>query len=422
MPLTTRGRLRIEQVDVKKLVPWENNPRTNDQAVNPVANSIKQFGFNVPILCNKGYRIIAGHTRWKAAKKLGLRTVPVVQLNLSDKEQAAFAIVENKTGELADWSTSKLKEILNELHSEDGNLRVLGFTSAELRRLLGAEVVRENAIPEPTNVTRTAPNTLWKLGRHRLFCGDSRHKKTWTHLLGDTKVDHVFAGPPYFNQRAYSHWDDYSAYLQDMDAVMAQCRAAMKKGAVLAWNIGNGSSTHHAHVIHHGGLLEENGFCFLDMIAWVKPGANYSIPRHANIKRHRHYYPSHQWEALLVYQKLGTMAEMRPEAVIYLSSHPTDVWEVPPVQDQQRKFGHPAICPVELPYRTIEAYVPAEGCVLDPFGGSGTTLLAAERTGRRAFLIENNPCYCDIILRRWENFTGNRARRINRLISAGVLP
>ena len=136
MEQTTHNRLQIQHVDVGKLTPWARNPRVNEQAVNPVAKSIKQFGFNVPILCNKEYRIIAGHTRWLAAKKLGLRKVPVVQLDLNRRDEAAFAIAENKTGELADWDMPKLKEILDELHSEDLDLRNLGFSHAQLDALL----------------------------------------------------------------------------------------------------------------------------------------------------------------------------------------------------------------------------------------------------------------------------------------------
>lgn len=136
MKKTKHSRLQIEHVDVEKLLPWEKNPRENEQAVGPVAKSIKQFGFNVPILCNKDYRIIAGHTRWMAARNLGLRQVPVVQLNLSRRDEAAFSIAENKTGELADWDTPKLKEILDELHAEDLDLGNLGFSNAQLDALL----------------------------------------------------------------------------------------------------------------------------------------------------------------------------------------------------------------------------------------------------------------------------------------------
>ena len=407
----TASRLRIRHVDPGKLKPWEKNPRKLKYAVGPVVRSIKQFGFNVPILCNADLRVIAGHARLEAAKRLGMEKVPVAVLPLEGNDCELFAIAENKTGELADWDTPKLKEILDGLRSEKCALDALGFSSHELRRLLREEEDKENAVPKLPSKTRTEWGTLWRLGRHRLLCGDSRHKKTFARLLGKAKVDHIFAGPPYFNQRAYSHWDDYAKYLRDMDAVMARCHAALKDGGIVVWHIGNGSKTNHAHVIHHGALLEENGFGFVDIIAWSKSGPCFSVPRHIGMKSVGCYYPAHQWECLLVYRSPGPMPKMDPEAAAYMWEHNTDVWEIPVVINQVQVYGHPAVCPVEIPYRTLLAYSCEDDTVLDPFGGAGTTVIAAERAGRRALVAEKNPQYCDQIVKRWETFTGKRARR-----------
>jgi DNA modification methylase len=408
---TARERLRIRHVHPGELKPWERNPRKLKYAVGPVAKSIKQFGFNVPILCNADLRVIAGHARLEAAKRLGMEKVPVAVLPLEGNDCELFAIAENKTGELADWDTPKLKQVLDELRSEECDLRSLGFSPRELRRLLREEQDRENAIPELSAKPRTKHGTLWRLGRHRLLCGDSRHKKTFTRLLGKAKVDHVFAGPPYFNQRGYSHWDDYARYLEDMNAVIQRCHAVLRDGAIVVWNVGNGSATKHAHVVHHAGLLEESGFRFVDMIVWKKNVPNFAIPRHANIKGNRHYYPAHQWEALHVYRKPGSMPTMNSEGARYMWEHATDVWEISSVTHQQRDMGHNAVCPVEIPFRSLQAYTGEGGSVLDPFGGSGTTLIAAERAGRKAFIVEKCPEYCDRIVNRWEEFTGKRARR-----------
>ena len=403
--------LRIRHIAVDKLKPWDGNPRKNEKAVKAVAKSIERFGFNVPILCDEKYGIVAGHTRLEAAKRLKLKAVPIIILPLHGHERRLFAIADNRTSELADWDTPKLKEILDELHSEDLDVSSLGFSARELRRLLKVEREREDALPEARRRARTSPGTLWRLGRHRLLCGDSRYKTTFARLLGNTKVDHVFAGPPYFNQRAYAHWDDYAKYLRDVERVMANCYLGLKDGGVVVWNVGNGSSTHHAHVIHHAGLLEENGFRFLDMIVWSKSAPNYGLARHGHIRRSRCYYPSHQWEALLVYQKPGLMPRMTPEAAEYMWQHHTDVWGIPAIAHQVRDHGHPAVCPVEIAFRSIQAYTEEAAKALDPFGGSGTTLIAAERTGRRAFVVEKNRRYCDQIVKRWEEFTGKRGRR-----------
>lgn len=175
-------------------------------------------------------------------------------------------------------------------------------------------------------------------------------------------------------------------------------------------NIGNGSSTNHAHVAHHAGLLEENGFRFVDTIIWCKRASNFTVPRHATIKKGT-YYPAHGWEALHIHQKPGKMPVMSPEGISYMWQHLTDVWEIPAVHNQAKTYGHPAVCPVEIPFRTIMAYTGEGASILDPFAGSGTTLIAAERAGRRAFLIEKNAEYCDQIVKRYGEFVGIRATK-----------
>ena len=123
------------------------------------------------------------------------------------------------------------------------------------------------------------------------------------------------------------------------------------------------------------------------------------------------YYPALEWEALLVYQKPGPMPKMAREGQDYMSRNHTDVWEIPAVTNQMECFGHPAVCPVEIPYRSIQAYTGSRACIFEPFGGSGTTLVAAEKAGRRAYLMEINPAYCDVIVKRWETLTGGKAVR-----------
>jgi hypothetical protein len=132
--------LQVRDVELSKLKPWENNPRLNDQAIDAVVRSIRTFGFNVPILCDQNLTIIAGHTRWKAAKKLSLKSVPVIILEMSDTQRRAFSLADNKTAEIADWHFPRLRELLEELHSEDINLSNLGFSDAEIVALLSDDV------------------------------------------------------------------------------------------------------------------------------------------------------------------------------------------------------------------------------------------------------------------------------------------
>jgi len=402
--------LTVKPIKIERLKPWAMNPRHNDQAVDAVARSIRKFGFNVPILCDKSLRIIAGHTRYKAAKCLGIKELPAIVLDLNEHQRQLFAIAENKTHEMADWNTGKLREILAQYNKDDLDIQALGLSIEEFRRLVDPAHKDDEITYENHPTARTTPGKLIALGRHKLLCADSRYRTSIKRITSGRRVDHVFAGPPYFNQREYSQWGQYSDHIRDMRRIIENCYASLNFGGVMVWNIANGSYTHHAHVVHHAQLIEEAGFQFLDMIIWVKSGANYGIARHTHIKRNRHYFPVPKWEALLVYQKPGKMAQMTPDAARYMWEHHTDVWEIPPVTNQVKTYGHPAVCPVEIPYRSIMAYTGADGIIFEPFGGSGTTLIAAEKAGRTALLIEKNPLYCDRIVARWEQWTSEKAQ------------
>ena len=406
--------LTINEINLDKIRPWENNPRLNNQAVDAVAESIRLFGFNVPVICDQNLTIIAGHTRWKAAQKIGMEKIPVIKVEMTDAQRRAFSIADNKTAEIADWDFPKLKDILNELTSEDIALSSLGFSDEELRRLLHKDDNDENTIPESDNTTITTKSgDIYTLGNHKLLCGDSRNKESVMLLTEGSEIDHIFGGPPYFNQRAYSHWEEYAAYMADMKQIIQNCYSILKGGSTCVWNIANGCSTHHDHISHHSRIFEENGFQYLDTIIWKKTGANYAIPRNFHIMRNSCYYPALEWEALLVYQKPGDMPKMTREGRNYMSKYHTDVWEIPAVTNQMEQFGHPAVCPVEIPFRSIQSYTGKNGSVFEPFGGSGTTLIAAEKSSRKAYLMELNPAYCDVIVKRWEILTGAKAIRIN---------
>jgi DNA modification methylase len=214
----------------------------------------------------------------------------------------------------------------------------------------------EDTLPEVNEASSTTqPGDLYILGNHRLLCGDSRDSDSIRRLTEYQEIDHIFGGPPYFNQRDYSHWEEYSAYLEDMRRIIQNCHDILKAGGVCVWNIANGCGTHHDQVSHHSRLFEENGFQYLDDIIWKKTGANYAIPRNFHIQRNSCYYPALEWEALLVYQKPGDMPKITREGRDYTMKYHTDVWEIPAVTNQIEQFGHPAVCPVEIAYRSMQA-------------------------------------------------------------------
>ena len=228
----SRTVLRIEEIELARLHPWENNPRLNDQAVNAVAESIRSFGFNVPILCDQNLTIVAGHTRWKAAQKLGMTAVPVIVIEMTDAQRWAFSVADNKTAEIAQWDFPRLREVLEELRSEDIDIGSLGFSDEEIRRLLLDDRADEDSVPELNEAPITQVGYLYVLGNHRLLCGDSREQDSVLVLTQGMPVDHVFGGPPYFNQRLYAQWGEYQEYLSDMRMVVENCRRVLKDGGV----------------------------------------------------------------------------------------------------------------------------------------------------------------------------------------------
>ena len=197
-----------------------------------------------------------------------------------------------------------------------------------------------------------------------------------------------------------------------MGKIITNCKNLLNDGGVIVWNIANDCAERIDLTSHHSRLLENAGLSYLEFIVWYKTSANYAIPRNFHITRNRFYYPAFQWEALLVYQKPGKMPRMSMEGMKYMKNCHTNVWMITTITNQVQTYGHPAVCPVEIPLRSILAYTGDGATVFEPFGGSGTTLIAAEKTGRKAFLIERNPIYCDMIIKRWEKFTEKKAERL----------
>lgn len=406
--------IEVQEMALSELKPWAGNPRINDDAVDAVAESIRTFGFNVPILCDEGLTIIAGHTRWKAATRLGMEKAPVIILPMTEVQRKAFAVADNKTAEIADWDFPKLRDVLKELQAEEEvPLSSLGFSDEDLRRFLGMTEKDEDNVPAASEKLMTETGDLWELGLHRLLCGDARDETCVSKLTHGAHVGHVYGGPPYFNQREYAQWPTYEDYLVDMRRVIIKCVRLLADGGVMVWNVGNDCSAHMDLASHHSRLLEEAGLKYVDTIAWVKTQANYAIPKNFHIKTNRRYFPAFQWEPLLVFQKSGEMPTMTREGAEYMQEYHTNVWEIPAITRQEEQFGHPAVCPVEIPYRSLQAYSGKDAVVYEPFGGSGTTLIAAEKAGRRALLMERQPKYCDIIVRRWEALTGHKAKLIS---------
>lgn len=395
--------MQIEQIQLATLIPYINNSRTHsDEQVAQIAASIKEFGFNNPILVDKDSGIIAGHGRLQAARKLGLTEVPCVRLeHLTETQRKAYIIADNRLALNAGWDNELLTIELNELLADGFALEILGFDSDELKTLLDPlepteGLVDENQVPEVPEEPKTKPGDIYQLGRHRLMCGDSTSIDAVEKLMPEL-ANMIFTDPP---------------YLMDFT------------GGIHA----DGSKSFNAK---HGGIKndkmsEKEGDDFLDAINSIikikVDGAFYITFYRLGIGK---YYSSFdrtglKCRSLVIWDKgnhtlsnSDYMSMYEPMFYGWVNNHKfyggkngMDIWRI---KRTVKNDLHPTMKPVELVEKAILDGSQVNGIVLDLFGGSGTTLIAAEKNGRIGRIMELDPKYCDVIVKRWEDFTGKQA-------------
>jgi len=433
--------------EINDIKPYERNPRINDGAVDAVADSLRQFGFRQPIVVDADGVIIAGHTRWKAAQKLGLAKVPVhVATDLTPDQVRAYRIADNKTGELAEWDLEILPIELNELREGGFDMEVLAFDDEELAKLLNdAEGVTEgltdpDSVPEPPDDPITQRGDIWVLGDHRLLCGDSSSIDDLDRLLDGATIDLINTDPPY-NVRVEPRSNNAIA------AGNSSFKAAKGSGVSgghhqkfdLQRHPEKAKGTHKKMRAKDRPL--ENDFVTAEafdemLLAWfgnasrvLKPGGSFYVwGGYANLGN----YPG-PLKATGLYFSQGIVWDKQHPVLtrkdfmgafeicfygwkegaghhFYGPNNATDLWHIKKVNPQS--MVHLTEKPVELAVRAIQFSSKPGGNVLDLFGGSGSTLIGCEQTGRRAFLMEIDQAYCDVIVQRWEQFTGRKAERI----------
>lgn len=372
--------------------PYENNPRVNDGAVGAVAESIREFGFQQPIVVDRDGVIIAGHTRYKAAQKLGMTEVPVVVANnLTDEQVRAYRLADNKTGELAEWDFSALEEELAGIGELDMSL--FGFEPEKMKE--PEEITEDDYEEEPPEVPKARQGDVYQLGRHRLMCGDSTDVQS-VQKLCQGQVDLLLTDPPY--------GVDYTGKTKD------------------ALKIQNDAKTDEAL----RDMLED-AFSAADAV--MKPGAVFYI-WHAELKSFvfRIACQMAGWEVrqVLIWAK-NTMVmgrqdyQWKHEPCLYGWKEATGhLWASDRKQTTILEFDrptknkeHPTMKPVKLFDYQIQNNTKGGEVVLDLFGGSGTTIIACEQNGRCARVMELDPRYVDVIIDRWEKLTGERAVKID---------
>ena len=429
--------MKVQMRSIGSIKPYENNPRINDPAVEVVAASIREFGFRQPIVVDEAGVIIVGHTRYKAALKLGLDKVPVhIATGLTPAQIKAYRIADNQTATLAQWDNDRLPLELAELQGMGFDLDLTGFSGDELLRLLGSSgndgLTDPDDVPEPPDEATTKPADLWLLGKHRLMCGDSSKSAEVDRLLGGATIHLVITDPPYgvrveprsnnaiaaglssFQGTKHHQRFDVERHPEKAKATSMKMRAKDRPLAndflseeeftqlLYAWfgNIGRVLEPGRAFYLWGGysncgnypPVLKATGLYFSQAIIWVKS--------HPVLTR-KDYLGDHEW--CFYGWKEGAAHQY------FGPNNATDVWSVKKVNPQN--MIHLTEKPVELASRAMEySSRPGEN-VLDLFAGSGSTLIAAEQTGRQGFLMEIDPLYCDVIVTRWEQFTGQKAQR-----------
>lgn len=380
---------------IDELIPYANNPRHNDDAVFAVANSISQFGFKVPVVVDKENVIVCGHTRYKAAQKLGLKTIPcIIADDLTPDQINAFRLADNKTAELADWDMSKLEEELEGL-ANDFDMEDFGFKELETLDE-PSEIADDDFDDAPPEDPKAKRGDLYQLGEHRLLCGDATDQNDVERLLGGDKADLYLTDPPYNvayigkTKDALTIQNDKMAdgdFRQFLVDAFSAADAVMKQGA--AFYIWHADS----EGFNFRGACNDIGWKVRQCLIWNK---------NSMVLGRQDYQWKH--EPCLYGWKDGASHNW------YSDRSQTTVIDM---DKPSRSADHPTMKPVQLFAYQIQCSTKPGDIVYDSFGGSGTTLIACEQLQRKAMIMELDPRYVDVIIKRWETLTGKSAVLMN---------
>lgn len=376
--------LQITYKPIKDLIPYARNSRTHSDAqVAQIAASIKEFGWTNPVLLDGENGIIAGHGRLLAAQKLGQMEVPTIELShMTDAQKRAYVIADNKLALNAGWDNDMLFAEFMELKDAGYDLELTGFTDDEIKKLtpdiINEGLTDEDAVPEAGPEPVSKPGDIWVMGKHRLMCGDSTSIDAVEKLMDGDEVEMVFTDPPYNigYQDMGGVYEKIKNDKMDNDEFLDFLRQTIYPSEVMyvccSWQ--------YAHLFKQA--MADIGKPAKAMIVWdkVNPAQNLDL-----------YFKQH--EIIFYYGPFGGQKTVRG-----------DVWQI----KRQRNTVHPTMKPVELIEMALGDH-PDKKVVYDAFGGSGSTMIACEKVGKRARLMELEPKYCDVIVKRWQDFTGQKA-------------
>ena len=412
----------IVERSVTELRPYKRNARTHSKKqIMQIAHSIERFGFTNPVLVSDDGEIIAGHGRVEAAKSLGIKAVPTLALShLSEAERRAYVLADNKLALNAGWDKEMLAIELQALVDLEFDTELTGFSLAEVDLVLdeasnadpeGCDAP-EDEVPTIASDAVSRRGELWVLGNHRLLCGDTQVPADVQRLMADQSADIVFTDPPYnvaidgnvcglgavkHREFAFASGEmNRKQFITFLNITLGNMAAVMRDGAIayvcMDWR-------------HMGELLEAGETSFTELknlIVWNKTNGGMGA-----------FYRS-KHELIFVF-KQGTASHTNSFGLGETGRYRTNVWDYAGISsisaDRSDELAmHPTVKPVALIADALRDCSRRGEIVLDGFGGSGSTLIAAQKTGRKAHLIEYDPIYCDTIIRRWQSYTGKKAR------------
>jgi site-specific DNA-methyltransferase (adenine-specific) len=378
--------MKIETADINTIKPYENNPRKlKDSAIEKVAMSLKEYGFRQPIVVDKDRIIVVGHTRYRASKKLGLKEVPItIADNLTPEQINAYRIADNRTAEESEWDSELLKMEIKELEAKDFKLDLLGFNEDQLNDMLFEEkqgLTDEDEVPEAPEEPITKLGNIWKLGNHRVMCGDCTFIDNIDLLTKKEKIDMVFTDPPYNidyqgvkdKRKIKNDKMDDESFVDFLTSSLLGCETMY---VCCSWQ--------YAHLFREAMIKIARKP--KAMIIWDKVNPAQHLDK---------YFKQH--EIIYYYGDFGGQKTLRG-----------DVWNL----KRKKNTLHPTMKPVELITMALEDQKDKK-TVYDGFLGSGSTIIACEKMDRICYGMELDPKYCDVIIKRWENFTGKKAELEN---------
>tara|TARA_R100001460_G_scaffold90549_1_gene132234 strand:+ start:1211 stop:2485 length:1275 start_codon:yes stop_codon:yes gene_type:complete len=402
--------MNIQNIKTQDIKPYLENPRQNKNAINVVKKSLQEFGFQQPLVLDKDNIIVAGHTRLEAAKQLNIKEVPcIIADNLSEERIKAYRIMDNKSAEYASWDLELLTQELNDLIKMDFDLELTGFSDDELDDL-GLKynlddfeeegLTDEDASPELVKDPITKLGDIWILGNHRLICGDSTSVDTIDKLMIGNKADLIFTDPPYgmsYGGGRAAGSSKKGDLVKAHGMITNDDLRGEELNTLLVDALSNSKMfskedapcyvcLNYKNYVHFQDAFESAGYSIDNCIVWNKKSIGLGMSN---------YRPQHEF---IFYCKGGLW---------YGSKNQSDIWSMS--RGNTAAYVHPTQKPVELIQIALSNSSKKGDIILDVFCGSGSTIIACESISRRAMVVDLDPRYADVIVKRWQNFTGKDA-------------